>query len=514
MRIYPKYHNVPVGCTNSASLEADQCVSSDSKLIRNDKMSSSSFVYCIDDAVPQEITDAMYHYTTQTNLPQKTWGTYITMEKIQKYWNSTSTGITNGGTDEASHGRFHFDTSPETQSKEDNIRHLDAIAVPAAAYFMKNYVSCHTTVQNGYNVECPNLFRGIVRNTDNTNPMEETSLPIDMSTRSNHDRCFDGHTGKIYDEAHGIAVWALVSEIGSEVPYHIDYAELLRYETGIIVPPIIAGTWHCTHNPNHTYFRGGDYCVVVRQNGLDHYHKHGYKGKLTPVGETSRIDTQGSNDILQLQYKFNRMICQSGDLPHWSTRVDAPTVDVTGKNACSVSDLMKEKNGQRVIVGFNVFLHDVGPVIQQAPEHSEAFRQRVIDRKRQNGKLLLHAFTTNPQLRRLLILASRQKNLNQFQYARNDLDKRMQLYIKSQNEPVTVGQILDTFTPSKSTNHWPFDVNDVLVHIHNACKKGTLRVTGTDKSEKELTKLIGREVFIECCSEEHDATVQKVNQIF
>ena len=513
MRIYPKYHNVPICYLNHIKSEAERSIPSNHALTSNDGMSASSFVYYIDDAVPLEITNAIYHYTTQTNLPHKTWGSYITMQQIQQYWNNAtaSSAIDRNNCNNANCGKS--EGNQDVQSKEEKKCHLDTITVPAAAYFMKNYVSAHSDAQNGYNLECPNLFHDPVHKADNPNLAElhdsatlsDTNVHIDVSSPFDHDRCSTGRAGSIYDEAHGIAIWALASEIGSEVPYHIDYAELLRYETGIIVPPIIAGTWHCTRNPNQNYFRGGDYCVVSRENGLDHYHKHGYKGKLNPVDDISLTDNHKSNDILQIPYQFNRMICQSGHLPHWSTRVEAPFDDVgTLNGVSSVSDPVAE-NVRRVIVGFNVFLHDVGPIIEQAPEHSEAFRKRVSDKTRPKGNISLQAFTTNPQLRRVLVLAKRQKSLNNFKQAQSNLDDRMHQFIDSKNERVTVGELLDAFTPSDSANHWPFDANDVLVQIHNACKKGFLRATAADKNEVRLTKLIGPEMYIECCSKEQGA---------
>jgi hypothetical protein len=94
----------------------------------------------------------------------------------------------------------------------------------------------------------------------NSVPMDDTNIPTGISSRSDCDQRLDGRAGTIYDVAHGIAIWVLASEIGLEVPYHIDYAKLLPYETGIIVPPIIAGTWHCT--PNHN--AGNTVSLLVR----------------------------------------------------------------------------------------------------------------------------------------------------------------------------------------------------------------------------------------------------------
>jgi hypothetical protein len=47
------------------------------------------------------------------------------------------------------------------------------------------------------------------------------------------------------EQVHGVAVWALSSTAGQSVSYHIDYAELLRYEYNVTVPPLWAGTIQC-----------------------------------------------------------------------------------------------------------------------------------------------------------------------------------------------------------------------------------------------------------------------------
>ena len=500
MRVYPKYHQVPT-CYHTRERSNHEPDRSSHPTVKNNKNESTpSFVICIDDAVPIEITNAVYHYTTQTNRPHTTWGTYITMSQIQQYWRRN-------------HNEHHHDddttnleeSKGDTESDQDP--DLNAIAVPAAAYFMKHYVN-----RSAY----PNLFRDDRVTSSSSSTSLDTNEPL--TSGSDHGRDPSTTDPSIVMDAHGIAIWALASEIGSEVPYHMDYAELLRYETGMIVPPILAGTWHCTNNQHHSphaSFRGGDYCVVARGNGFDHYQKHGYKGKLlTPVvvlRDTGTAECHESNEILRIPYQFNRMICQSGHLPHWSTRVEAPIPVDTGSDIRSVSEGGPKK--VRVIVGFNVFLPDVGPIIQQAPEHSEAFRRRVKDRKGNQRNLSLQACTTNPQLRRLLVLAKRQKHFNNFKQAQSDLEEQMQRYIKSMGTPVTVGQLLDEFTPSHNTNQWPFDASDVLVHIHNACKKGTLRVTGTDSGDHQLTKLIRKDLYVECCSNKQDDRINHVNEV-
>ena len=52
---------------------------------------------------------------------------------------------------------------------------------------------------------------------------------------------------------------------------------MLRYETGIIQPPLYAGTCHVTPFASGEMV-GGDFAVNLR--GLDHYRLHGYKGLI------------------------------------------------------------------------------------------------------------------------------------------------------------------------------------------------------------------------------------------
>ena len=81
---------------------------------------------------------------------------------------------------------------------------------------------------------------------------------------------------KDYSKIHGTAVWALSAKENSEVQYHIDYAELVRYETGIIYPPLYAGTIHCSKVADGEIV-GGKFEANLA--GLEHYNKVGYKGK-------------------------------------------------------------------------------------------------------------------------------------------------------------------------------------------------------------------------------------------
>lgn len=189
---------------------------------------------------------------------------------------------------------------------------------------------------------------------------------------------------------HGTAIWCLASSASAQVDYHIDYAELYRYETNIIHPPLYAGTCHVSPLSRGEMV-GGDF--MVNHEGLDHYKRFGYKGKLQGI-DADLI----AGDWLTIKYKRNRGILHDGDFPHLSTPV---RVLPEGK--------------KRVILGFNCFSKAVSECCMRAPEHSDAFNRTVkIYQATGSGKLgnEKKKFTAkevmkHPALAKALVLAAR-----------------------------------------------------------------------------------------------------------
>jgi hypothetical protein len=152
---------------------------------------------------------------------------------------------------------------------------------------------------------------------------------------------------KDQERIHGVAVWCLSSGVSNEVQYHVDYAELYRYETNIIHPPLYAGT--CQISPlQGKEMIGGDFYANL--SGLDHYKDFGYKG-LLKSGPELMEDIESSGDWVRVRYKQNRGMLHDGDLPHFSSPVRQL---VLGK--------------RRVILGFNFFSEAVGECCVRAPE--------------------------------------------------------------------------------------------------------------------------------------------------
>lgn len=162
-----------------------------------------------------------------------------------------------------------------------------------------------------------------------------------------------GLVGRDVNHIHGTAVWCLCSGITNSVEYHIDYAELYRYETNTIHPPLYAGT--CQLSPFE--IKGGSFCVNT--GGISHYKRFGYKAKLNSV-EALHFDLETSSDWHTVRYKYNRGILHDGDLPHLSTPVEELVA-----------------GSYRVVLGFNCFTSEVGECCIRAPEHSQAFNRTV-----------------------------------------------------------------------------------------------------------------------------------------
>ena len=164
----------------------------------------------------------------------------------------------------------------------------------------------------------------------------------------------ESHISRDLERIHGTVVWCLQSAVLDNVTYHIDYAELYRYETNIIHPPLYAGTAHIS--PESNRMRGGHF--MANMEGLSHYKRFGYKGRLVSE-EDLQHDLDYNGDWIRVGYKENRGILHDGDLPHLSTQVESI------------------EGGRRVILGFNCFTDVVGPCCERAPEHSDAFNRTV-----------------------------------------------------------------------------------------------------------------------------------------
>ena len=197
---------------------------------------------------------------------------------------------------------------------------------------------------------------------------------------------------------HGVSVWVIASGVGNSVQYHIDYAEMFRFQTNTIYPPMYGGTLHLT---NSTEMEGGGF--YVHRDGLEHYRRYKYKCPLEKLGwdgegiiESTNASVRSDCNWVEVPYKYNQGTLCDGDLPHFSAPVR------------SIGDNLK-----RVIVGFNVCNHEIGPIVQEFPEHSAKFNrfvklsQTVSKTTSGAGGLTVEACKANPKLAAFVKLLAR-----------------------------------------------------------------------------------------------------------
>eukprot|EP00981_Chlorochromonas_danica_P005468 scaffold1105_cov184-Ochromonas_danica.AAC.3 len=163
--------------------------------------------------------------------------------------------------------------------------------------------------------------------------------------------------GPDVNSIHGTAIWCLTSGLTKEVQYHLDYAELYRYETNIIFPPIYAGTYQASPVLDNNDMIGGDFYANIE--GLEHYRRFGYKGKLSSPEDFTN-DFQTSHAWIRIPYRSNRGTFCDGNLPHLASKIEYIRPDM-----------------KRVILGFNAFPNEIAECCERAPEHSDAFNRTI-----------------------------------------------------------------------------------------------------------------------------------------
>ena len=423
-----------------------------------------------DDALPTRLLDQLYRCTTAVHpgdASPKPWGTYVTIREAVEWMDRFDDGNADV-----------LNVKCESQTMGEH-RHDLAVAAVSLLLFGHNDPPS-ATVPSDAASDPPKLLHQLSTN-------RSTALESD---------------------AHGVAVWALSSNVGSEVRYHIDYAEQYRYERNITVPPLLAGTVQCTNfatssddenndNAGDTDgMVGGDFAVNL--GGLGHYEANGYKGARSGddrggwtdpfVGAKSSSFRSSAphhderTDWVTVPYRYNRAIFHHGQLPHLSTPIQSIST--------SSSDASGPSKKLRVILGMNVFGHDIGQEVSRAPEHSDAFRRKIkmyrallskpctngdgYERSlaQYNSKISVEAVKKNKALSKLLVLAKREKVKQDLRERQGRLTESifeaLQKASSVEASPITVGELMDSLGQSNTDDgaNWPTPT-DVHVHLHH-----------------------------------------------
>ncbi|KAG7380367.1 hypothetical protein PHYBOEH_011478 [Phytophthora boehmeriae] len=240
-----------------------------------------------------------------------------------------------------------------------------------------------------------------------------------------------------WQRTHGVAVWVIASDCDDETEYHLDYAEQVRYESNVIFPPIYGATLHVSplhncdgeelaatrHQGRETSsFEGGGFHANL--TGLAHYDKYGYKTrKQSQRLTTSELEEVSSSEPgwERVPYAYRRGIICDGEFPHFSGRVRTLPASLTPPAGAAATPLPVK----RVIVGFNLFPHEIGACVAKFPEHSGAFNRyvklsqaavkqtKLLSTSSNKGGWSLESVRNNPKQAAFLKLLARKVRENQ-----------------------------------------------------------------------------------------------------
>jgi hypothetical protein len=414
---------------------------SQTKLVKYNDEPTTPSVQIYSNVLPPSLCQQIYNHTVKSDIP---WGTYVTKEEALNCSLEETTGV---DATLCTDGNNAFTPSDMIQ----------ILATRATHHF-------------------------IFKANDNSQS-EQIHQVIGKRLRPENDA-----------RIHGVQLWALPATKGSSVPYHIDYAEYIRYTENVIVTPLYAGTVQCTSHK----ITGGTF--AVHQGGLAHYQEYGYKGRnkddkdrMAGWTDNNVGEVCMSNGWVSIPYKLNQGILHSGTLPHLSGHI----IDID--------------KGKRVIVGFNVFGHDVGEFVRKCPEHSDKFRKMVkLHRSLRKVKcestangINIEDVKKNKALTKFLVLAKRQREKDQWIEARKAMTKWLLDQIHADkhddteisNVHVNIGiAVSDLLIYWENENHHPTK-DDLHIQIHRLVKEGRLQLATSDTSDHNGT-LIGLDAIV------------------
>jgi hypothetical protein len=182
-----------------------------------DTKSDDGFVAVIDNAITTKTANDIYNNAIQNKNNQSVWGEYIKLSDID------NTILLQGG--EGGETEDVVDDQHRQRQRQLQRRRFLAASAVKELFFNNKQV---------YNLLKDDLTSTTTSTTSNNNTDTNTNTDIrkdkDEGTKE---------SDKDNEDVHGISVWVIVSNVNDSVQYHIDYAEMFRYQTNIIYPPMV-----------------------------------------------------------------------------------------------------------------------------------------------------------------------------------------------------------------------------------------------------------------------------------
>ncbi|GMI24145.1 hypothetical protein TrCOL_g9602 [Triparma columacea] len=429
---------------------------------RPEELREEPFMASFDDAVEAMVADLVYLESTIWTEGTNSWGAYITMEECKEALTTAEREGTTVGTRAEKWGEYwkaeyhRHEKNPDFKG-DDREDYRKFLSLEVAMGFLFTAPSIQGTVPP--HPRPSNFF----------NPTLHPSSVLGCNPSLTN--------------IHGFALWSLssVRSLPHGVSYHIDYAELVRYKTGVIHPPVYAGTVQVTRGGGEECkWGGGGY--YANRDGLKHYESHGYKACKLSSGRgakgimvTPSVGTPGSN-WAEVPYKYRRGTWHTGELPHQSGEV-LYRDEGEGKEGEDGGNRGWGKT--RVIVGINAFDWGIGEEVGKATEHSKAFNREVRLAQAltaqeakaslggsKGGMDLKAVMEGSGAVRKMLVLAKREKVKRMLEEERRKMDEVIEGWGGGMVE-VLVGRIVEIVGVGRDTAH---------VHVNMKIHKGDIDV--------------------------------------
>ena len=444
---------------------------------RPEALRAKPFMASFDYAVEAMVADLVYLESTIWTEGTNSWGAYVTIEDCKKGIEASEKDGSTAATRAEEWGEYW---------KQEYDKHTKNEAFKGDREVYRKWLALEVAI--GFLFTAPRI-EGTIEPKPRPEGFFDSDLHPSKVLGSNPSR----------SNVHGFALWSLVSirNLPHGVSYHIDYAELLRYKTGIIHPPVYAGTVQCTRGSEECGWGGGGY--YVNRGGLEHYRSCGYKGCKLDGGRGAKGITldpkvgKEGGEWAEVPYRYRRGTWHTGELPHQSGEVFYK------------EEAGKEEGGNRgwgktrVIIGINAFDFVIGGEVSKATEHSKAFNREVRlsqaltaqEKKTGGGKGggmdLKAVMEGSGAVKKMLVLAKREKIKRMLKEERNKMDEVVERLEGVKEVEVLVKQIIEKVGVGRDTAH---------VHVNLKIIQGKIVVVegeeGKNWKEKGLVRMKAR----------------------
>jgi hypothetical protein len=204
---------------------ASTLTETETESFKSDSNDDNGFVAVIDNAITTKTANDIYNNAIQNKNNNQVWGEYIKLSDMDN--TILKGGETEDVVDEEATATATL-TDDQHRQRQRQLQRRRFLAASAVKELFFN------------NKQVYNLLKDdLTSTTSDSKSKSDTDTNTDTNKGKDKDDKHEGTNDKDNEDVHGISVWVIVSNVNDSVQYHIDYAEMFRYQTNIIYPPMV-----------------------------------------------------------------------------------------------------------------------------------------------------------------------------------------------------------------------------------------------------------------------------------